>query len=592
MGCADSTRGISWLFATRVNSLDCLCLRRHARSIVLKLLERCPDMRILILGGYGVFGGRLAQLLSGTPEMTLLIAGRNAKKAAAFCAAFEGTTEPVTLDRVDIAKGLAEWRPDVVVDASGPFQDYGAARYVVVEACIAARVHYLDFADAADFVFGIDQFDTAATAAGVFVLSGVSSFPVLTAAVVREMAQQMDVRSVTGGIAPSPYAGIGLNVMRAVVGYAGGPIKLLRDGQQVEAKGLTESLRYTVAVPGRMPLRNLRFSLVDVPDLQVIPPAHAGLRDIWMGAGPVPEILHRMLNVLAKVRARFRLPAMTPLSPLFYWVLNLMTFGEHRGGMFVRGQGVRDGQPFEMSWHLLAEGDDGPFIPSMAIEVILRKMLTGKAPAPGARAATDALSLGDYDTAFRSRTIYTGWRSNDDAGPLYRRVLGNDYDALPPQVRALHDVDRVRIWRGEAAVRRGTGKLAQLVARVFGFPPAGDGLPVSVTLTPDRGGEHWQRDFGGARFRSRQTLGTGRNDRLLVESFGPIRVALAIIREGDRLYLVPRRWSLWRLPLPKVFLPKGTSFETEEAGRFRFDVEIAAPVIGLIVGYRGWLEAG
>src|SRR5262249_21152240 len=159
-------------------------------------------------------------------------------------------------------------KPDLVVDASGPFQDYGADRYNVISACIAAGVDYLDFADGTDFVFGVARFDAQAQAAGVFVLSGVSSFPVLTAAVLRKMAKTMSIVSVEGGIAPSPYAGIGLNVMRAVVGYAGAPVKLHRGGKQTFGIGLAESMRFTIAVPGRLPLRNILFSLVDVPDLQ------------------------------------------------------------------------------------------------------------------------------------------------------------------------------------------------------------------------------------------------------------------------------------------------------------------------------------
>ncbi|MCB1337124.1 MAG: saccharopine dehydrogenase NADP-binding domain-containing protein, partial [Maritimibacter sp.] len=331
-------------------------------------------MKILILGGYGVFGGRLAELLADCAGLELVIAGRQRDRAEAFCARYKGPARatPLARDRAEIAGALSALRPDLVVDASGPFQAYGAQRYRVVEACIAAGVDYLDFADAADFVFGISQFDAACKAAGVFALSGVSSFPVLTAAVLREMAREMEVVSVKGGIAPSPYAGVGLNVMRAVAGYAGGPVKLVRGGQPHQAVGLGESLRYTVAVPGRLPLRNIRFSLVDVPDLQVIPPEHPGLRDIWMGAGPLPESLHRVLNLLAKARARFGLPSLAPLSPLFYRVLNLMRFGEHRGGMFVRAEGVAEGRVVEMSWHLIAEGDDGPYIPSMAIEAIVR----------------------------------------------------------------------------------------------------------------------------------------------------------------------------------------------------------------------------
>ena len=62
----------------------------------------------------------------------------------------------------------------------------------------------------------------------MFVMSGASSFPVLTAAVAREMGKSMEITSIAGGIAPSPYAGIGLNVMRAVVGCAGAPVKLTK----------------------------------------------------------------------------------------------------------------------------------------------------------------------------------------------------------------------------------------------------------------------------------------------------------------------------------------------------------------------------
>jgi short subunit dehydrogenase-like uncharacterized protein len=145
-------------------------------------------MRILILGGYGVFGGRQAELLSDIPAIELLICGRDLARAEAFCGRYTGQARvcPLVLDRADIVAGLRTHRPDLVVDASGPFQDYGADRYAVISACIAARIDYLDFADAADFVFGVSRFDTQAKAAGVFVLSGVSSCPVLTAAVLRE----------------------------------------------------------------------------------------------------------------------------------------------------------------------------------------------------------------------------------------------------------------------------------------------------------------------------------------------------------------------------------------------------------------------
>ncbi len=79
--------------------------------------------------------------------------------------------------------------------------------YRLVEACIAAKVHYLDLADGSEFVKGIAAFNESAMKAGVFVLSGVSSFPVLAAAVARRLCSDMaKVESIRGGIAPSPYA--------------------------------------------------------------------------------------------------------------------------------------------------------------------------------------------------------------------------------------------------------------------------------------------------------------------------------------------------------------------------------------------------
>jgi hypothetical protein len=549
-------------------------------------------VKILILGGYGVFGGRLCQLLSDLPQLTLLVAGRNEEKARLYCQAFRGSAKavPLVLDRRKIADGLAEQQPDLVVDASGPFQNYGKDRYGVIEACIAARVDYLDFADAADFVWGVSQFDEAARQVGTFVLSGVSSFPVLTAAVLREMACHMDIVSVEGGIAPSPYAGIGLNVMRAVVGYAGAPVKLTRGGRTAYGVGLAESRRYTIAVPGKLPLRNLRFSLVDVPDLQVLPPEHPSVRDIWMGAGPVPEVLHRVLNLLAKARALFRLPSLERFSRLFYVILNLAKIGEHRGGMYVHACGLSGDVPVERSWHLLAEGDDGPLIPSMAIEGIVRKLLEGERPLSGARAATRALGLADYGRLFAGRAIHSGFRDETAEAPIYRRVLGSAFDALAPRVKELHGDASARRWSGTAHVVRGKGLAARLLAALIGFPESGNDVPVSVDFRRENGGELWTRTFGARSFRSFQNCGSGRNRHLLVERFGIASFALALVVEGDRLYLIPRRWSVLGVPMPGFLLPRGSSFETERDGRFRFDVTIDLPWTGLVVAYSGWLS--
>jgi hypothetical protein len=556
-----------------------------------------PGLKVLILGGYGTFGGRLAQLLADEARLTLIIAGRSCAKAEAFCAALPSaaTTVPARFDRDgDVEQQMRQLAPDVVVDATGPFQQYAGDPYVVVKTAIALGIGYLDLADGAAFVRGIAVFDDAARRRGVFVLSGVSSFPVLTAAVVRRLSADLArVESITGGIAPSPFAKVGENVIRAIASYAGRPVTLMRDGHRTAAYALIDTVNYTVAPPGRLPLHRRRFSLVEVPDLELLPELWPGVRSVWMGVGTVPEIWHRALNALAwAVRLKI-LPSLSPFAGLMHRAMNVLSWGEHRGGMFVAVHGTRsDGMPVERSWHMLAEADDGPLVPSMAAEAIIRNILAGRAPAPGARPATGDLELADYDAMFVRKRITTGTRQAPRPAlcvPLYRRILGEAYAQMPEPLQAMHDLDSELAAKGVAAVDRGTSVLSRLAGWIVGFPAAGANIPVEVVFRLRDSREYWQRNFGGHRFMTTQEEGRGRNERLVCERFGPLNFAMALVFDDGRLRLVPRCWSAFGIPLPHALAPRINAYEFAKDGRFHFHVEIAHPLTGPIVGYRGWL---
>jgi hypothetical protein len=139
-------------------------------------------------------------------------------------------------------------------------------------------------------------------------------------------------------------------------------------------------------------------------------------------------------------------------------------------------------------------------------------------------------------------------------------------------------------------VKRGRGPLAWLVAAIIGFPKPGLNVPVSVTFSPEGKGERWRRDFGGRRFSSLQYVGVGKNERLLIERFGVAAFALALVVEDERLHLIPRRWSVLGVPMPKWLMPRGASFETDQDARFCFNVEIGLRFVGRVVAYRGMLE--
>lgn len=550
-------------------------------------------LRVLIVGGYGTFGGRLARLLADEPRLTLIVAGRSLRQAEQFCVALpaRATLIPAAFDREgDIDAQLGALVPDLVVDASGPFQVYGDP-YRVVRAAIARRISYLDLADGADFVQGIAQFDAQARERSVFVLAGASSFPVLTAAVVRRLARGTTrVDAVSAGIAPSPFAELGLNVVRAIASYCGKPIELLRDGRKGAGFGLTESRRFTVAPPGRLPLGSRRFSLVDAPDLRVLP-ALWPLRDVWMGAGTVPDIMHRALNLCAfAVRLRL-LPSLLPFARLMHWASNRLRWGEHRGGMYVEIRGAREGEPTTRSWHMIAEGDDGPFIPAMACAAIIQSCLAGKPPVAGARPATGDVALEDYERLFALRAIHTGTREIlPDSTPLYRRLLGDAYDALPAPLRAMHDLGDRMSAEGTATVTRGGSLLARLAAALVGFPRAGENVPVRVDFTREDGRERWTRTFAGRSFHSTQEQGSGRSEWLVCERFGPLCIGMALVLDDGRLRLIVRRCSVFGVPFPLWLAPRGNAHEHAADGRFHFHVEISHLFTGLIVGYRGWLR--
>ncbi|MDF0694950.1 DUF4166 domain-containing protein [Rhizobium sp. MC63] len=565
-------------------------------------------LSLLIIGGYGTFGGRLARLLGDEPRLRLLIAGRSLEKADDFVAELRSPRgwagrlggndlgawlQAVAFDRDgDLIEQLTRLRPDLVVDASGPFQSFGEDPYKVVRACIGLDIDYADLADSTGFVAGIGGLDAEARAKGTFALSGLSSLPALSFAALAAMAPQFSrIESVAAGIAPSAHVKIGLNVVKAIASYAGKPVAVLREGGPAAGSGLIDDMRVTIAPPGVAPLASRNFLLVDAPDLALLPQQVPGLQSTFTGVGTEPQALQRLLGLAARLVRLRLLPSLRPFSRVLQEASHRFALGAHRGGMFVRAGGLdRDGRRITSSWDLIAEGDDGPFIPVIGVEALVRRLLEGIRPESGARPAAGELSLADFEVAFRRFKITSGIRLDyeEEPLPLYRRILGSAFEQLPPALAAIH-AGGTRLASGRARIERGGGLLARLVAGVIGFPPAGDDVPVAVRFAADGDGEIWTRSFGAKTFRSWQAAGTGRDRHLLAEVFGPFRVLLALVPEGDRLRLVVRGWRFCGIPLPLFLAPGGDTYEEEREGRFHFHVEIGGRLTGLVVRYTGWL---
>jgi hypothetical protein len=226
----------------------------------------------------------------------------------------------------------------------------------------------------------------------------------------------------------------------------------------------------------------------------------------------------------------------------------------------------------------------------MAVEVVVRKVIAGAQPKPGARSAALELDLSDYAPSFARHAIVTGTREETDpAWPLYRRVLGDAWNRLPPEIRDLHTLKGSMKASGRARVERGSGLFGRLIGALIGFPQAGDDIPVTVDFESRNGGEVWTRTFGTQRFSSVQTEGQGQHAYLVRERFGTVEVSLAVVLDGEVLRLIVRSWRFLGIPMPLFLAPGGVAFEHAEGERFNFNVEIAHPLVGTIVRYRGWL---
>ena len=583
-------------------------------------------IRILIIGGYGSFGGRLAQALQDCPNVQLLIAGRSLTKATQFCLSLKSQhaqNQPIYFDReANVAQQLQQLNPHIVVDAAGPFQGTKALDYAVVRACIAQGRHYLDLADGSDFVEQIAQFDAAARAQQVVVLSGVSSFPVLSSAALAYLCEDGFVpKHIEAGIAPSPKAGVGLNVMHAVCAYAGQAIELTRNAKQQQAYAWCESRHFCIAPAGQIPLKPLRFSLVDVPDLREMVKYWPSIESVWMGAGVAPTVYHRLFNVLSFL-VRWRvLPSLKPFAGVMAWVMNRLNWGEHRGGMYLQAIGVHPQHGAQCrTLHLIAEGDDGLGIPAVPAEILIRQFLAGQTLEYGARAAVCAVRFQDYMQTFATKQIYSSVRvqtmqADNDASStpssltpssttrfqssrpnvVYRDILADAFAQLAPSVQALHDwlpQQTHKVYVGQAKIERGTHPLVGIIATLFRFPKANKAAQVKLEFSREPQQEFWLRQFNGQRMPSIQYVGRGLNKNLLHERIGMAVFAMTVQVKAERLHLHIRRWWLLGIPMPLWLKPRIRAFEFEdEQARFNFFVEIALPIVGLIVRYQGWLVA-
>ena len=366
------------------------------------------DYRILVLGGYGHFGGRICRALAN--DATLIIAGRDEVKANLAARALGSRHEGATLDYTahDLAARLRALHADAVVHTCGPFQEQS---YHVARACVEAGAHYMDLADGRAFVAGIAELDAAARERGVLVTSGASTLPALSSAVIDEhRAHFSRLDSIDISIAPGQQTPRGVATLEAVLSYCGQPFDAWEQGRWQTVHGWLGLHRF------RYPDFGARWlARCDVPDVQLFPARYAGVQRVRFDAGLELAIAQGAFWLLAGIvragwvgnagRSRFA-GLLHRLGPYFDWM------GGNTGGMHVGLAGVdREGRVARVDWHLLARRGHGPEIPCLPAIVLARKLATGALATRGAMPCMGLMTLSAFAETVTAAQLDISWRT-------------------------------------------------------------------------------------------------------------------------------------------------------------------------------------
>jgi saccharopine dehydrogenase-like NADP-dependent oxidoreductase len=349
-------------------------------------------MRVVVLGANGNFGARICRALADDSGVEVIAASRTAGGAARL-----------DLQSPDFPGRLKALAPRIVVHCAGPFQGQD---YRVASAALSAGAHYVDLADGREFVarFAAAN-DAAARAAGLLAVSGASTVPALSSAVVDSVGGRFrQVTDIQISIAPGQRAPRGTATMAGVFSYAGRPFKWLNDGANVDAWGWQE-------------LRRLRFAglgtrwgaACDIPDLELFPLRYPGVRTIQFRAALEVGLQHAALWMVAALRrAGMPLPIERWAGPLNRMASILDALGSDKGGMLVSVHGTStDGARARVEWHLTAAANHGPEIPCMAAILLTRKLVRGVISTRGAHPCMGFLELSEFQPEFARWGITT-----------------------------------------------------------------------------------------------------------------------------------------------------------------------------------------
>lgn len=355
--------------------------------------------RILIIGGYGNFGTFISRSLAKQDNIHLVVSGRSLSKARLLSE--EIGAEAAVIDiHGDLKTRLREINPDIVIHTSGPFQSQG---YQVAETCIQCGAHYIDLADGREFVLGIDILDQKAKEAGTLVVSGASSVPCLTSALIDHYKDEFEaLESLDYGITTAQNTTRGVATTAAILSYTGKPFSTRINGEEKIVFGWQNLHARKYSGLGWRLLGNC-----NVPDLELFPEMYSELKTVRFYAGLELPFVHVTLWALSwlvrigMVRSlESSAPLLLKLSFLFDWI------GSSNSGFHIDLAGKdRNDENKTISFELTARSGDGSFIPCIPAVLLARKLANDEIKEKGATPCVGIITKKEYLDALQGLDI-------------------------------------------------------------------------------------------------------------------------------------------------------------------------------------------
>ncbi|KAG2387914.1 hypothetical protein C9374_000764 [Naegleria lovaniensis] len=346
-------------------------------------LSTTNKFKILILGGYGVFGQRLTSelmkpfqqhFLSKHPDTTanqqpshvnngpitnfdIIIGGRNLQHAQEFARSlntksknredFNAFASGISVDiqnEQNFKQTLQELQPNLVIHTCGPFQGQD---YHVAEECIENGIHYLDLADSRLFVSQFSKhLNEKALKHNVVAISGVSTVPGLSSAVIKYCSRE------NNEFGFKEIHNVECNKIN-VIGWQG--------LKKIQLKG-TSSTRHV--------------SYCDVPDIDLFPEYFPQLKEYKFRAGLELGIFQFGLLGMSYLTRMGMVKNWANYAPylkrISEWFYNM---GTDSGGMQMILKGIDHQHNLKIvQYDLIALKGDGPQIPSTPAVILARKI--------------------------------------------------------------------------------------------------------------------------------------------------------------------------------------------------------------------------